>query len=172
MIALRAAVGSADRWPQALDAYARYAPGGTTAVITPMDISGYHEMVAVNWDYGYDLLVVEQDIVLHDQVFPQLEACGQDWCVFPYRHPDNGNGFLTQALGCTRFSARFQAVVSLADIDAVYGYCNICKGQPGCWVHLEGRISDAGLAAGFTRHVHWPSVGHRDIPPGEYPEEN
>lgn len=167
--ALRAAVGS---WSWAEEAFARYVPEGHTVVIHPLDIGAYHEAVAKRWGLGHALLVVEQDIIVHAQVLSQLTICDEDWCVFPYRHPDNGNNFLLAALGCTRFSVRFQEAATVADIDAVYGYCNTCKGQPGCWVHLEGRISDAGLAAGFTRHVHWPSVGHRDVPPGEYPEEN
>lgn len=170
--ALRAAVEPENRWSRAQDAFARHAPRGRTAVICQGDLAGYNDAVAERWGRGDDLLVVEQDIILHSRVLPQLAACAEDWCVFPYRHPDNGNGFLLAALGCTRFSARFQEAVAIEAIAAVYGYCNTCKGQLGCWAHLEGRISDAGLAAGFTRHVHWPSVGHRDIPPGEYPEEN
>ncbi len=171
MITLRAAVGTADRWPAAQEAFARHAPRGETVVISPFALGAYHEAVAERWGAGSDLLVVEQDVTLHEQVLPQLEACGEDWCVFPYRHPDNGNSFLTAALGCTRFSRRFQAAVPIEAVGSVYGYCNLCKGQPGCWVHLEGRISDAGLAADFTRHIHWPSAGHRDVPPGEFPEE-
>lgn len=134
------------------------------------DWRGYGREVLSRWGKD-DLLIVEQDNVIHETVIPQLEACPEPWCVFPYRHPSSGEGnWLVTGLGCTRFRLEFQRVVTVDEVAAEGGNCDRCYGQAvkhECWVHLEGRIGEAGERLGFRRHVHWPSAGHRDVPPGE-----
>ena len=157
-------------WPDTHRALYRYAPQAESVKIRPGDWRQYGHEVLSRWG-GSDLLLVEQDNVIHETVIPQLEDCPEPWCVFPYRHPSCGDdGWLVTGLGCTRFRLEFQQKVTVAEIAAEGGNCDKCFGLPDkheCWVHLDGRIGEAGERLGFTRHLHWPSAGHRDAPPGE-----
>lgn len=160
-------------WPETHKALYRYAPHHEAVKVGRDDWRTYGQEIFRRWGQD-DLLLVEQDIILHEDVLPQLEACPQPWCVFPYRHPAcPGNGFLTAGLGCTRFRLQFQEKVTAAEIAAEGGNCNRCYGQPDkheCWLHLDGRIREAAERLGFTPHIHWPSAGHRDSAPGEFEE--
>jgi len=160
-------------WPGTVRSLREHAPGHELVLVGAADWRGYGREVLARWGQD-DLLVVEQDNVIHAGVLPQLEACPEPWCVFPYRHPSSGDGFADRCLGCTRFRLEFQQKVTAEEIASEGGNCNRCHGQPDkhlCWLHVEGRVSDAAARFGFTRHIHWPSAGHRDVPPGEFPEE-
>lgn len=161
-------------WPETRASLSRFAPQAEIVAFDQHDWRAYWRAVFRGW--GEDaLLIVEQDNILHEFVLPQLEACPQEWCVFPYRHEaSGGDGFARTCLGTTRFSRAFQQKVTAEEVASEGGNCNRCYGQPDkhmCWLHVEGRISDAATRLGFARHLHWPSVGHRDAAPGEFPEE-
>jgi hypothetical protein len=156
-----------DFWPEAVAAVARHVPHAEAVVISSRDWRGYWEALAARWGQGEALMLVEQDVILHERAFPELDACPQDWCLFPYPHPGAG-GPLATGLGCTRFSAAFQQQVRLADVAGIDGNCIRCDGAPDkykCWAHLDGRIFQAAQQAGLSPHVHGPAVGHRDVPP-------
>lgn len=72
------------------------------------DVSGsdtaYAELLAALWADQETFLVVEHDIVIHEGLVAEYEACDEEWCSSPYTYFDipvmvGGGG-----LGCTKFS--------------------------------------------------------------------
>src|SRR6478609_8684585 len=123
------------------------------------DDFGYWRAIRDRWDGTGDLLVVEQDIAVHGDVLPQLEACPGDWCVFGYPIFNSAQR-LTQGLGCTRFSAALQAKVPAGEFEADGRLRNgHDDGIP--WNFLDiiiaGRLR---LGHGLAPHVHQPDVTH------------
>lgn len=162
-------------WPASLRAIERHAKEYEVVQIDSGDWRGYWRAIADRWGQD-DLLLVEQDIVLHAEVIPGLEDCPDPWCLYPYRHPSRPGGWMDFALGCTRFRKEFQQSVTIRDVAEANGRnfivkdCPACEGQPRtyeCWRHLDAQFRDAGLWAGFRMHVHSPSVGHREVSSGE-----
>jgi len=160
--------------PQARQSFRKHAPLGEVVQADAADWRAYWRVIAARWGRGDDLLIVEHDVILHEAVLPQLESCLEPWCLFPYRHPGCGpSGWMMTGLGCTRFRREFQDRVTLEEIASQAGNCSRCDGKERkheCWMHLDGRIREAGERLGFTAHAHWPSAGHRSSPPGELPE--
>ena len=157
-------------WPATRASLAVHAPGALIIPIAAGDISQPWTTYASYWGKG-DLVVVEQDVIIHDQVLPQFEACPEPWCLFPGRHDAQGGGFMLDGLLCNRFRREFMQAVPVEAVEAVPGSCPRCRGQnPKCWAHLDGKTREAGEKAGFRIHVHWPSAGHRGWPPGETEE--
>ena len=149
-------------WPATAASFAEHAPGAGIIPIPADDISRPWADYAARWGQD-DLVVVEQDVILHEDVIPQFEACPEPWCLFPARHHAQGGGWMTTGIMCNRFRREFMQAVPVAAVEAVPGSCSRCRGvNPRCWAHLDGRTRAAGEAAGFRLHVHWPSVGHRD----------
>ena len=116
-------------------------------------------------------MVIEQDVIIHADVLPQFEACPEPWCLFPARHYATPGGWMTTGIMCNRFRREFMEAVPVEAVEAIYGSCGaVRRREPEVLGHLDGKTREAGEAAGFKIHVHWPSVGHRDSLPGEYPE--
>ena len=156
-------------WPATAAALSAYAPGAEIIPIPADDISRPWADYAARWGRD-DLVVIEQDVIIHAGVLPSFEACPESWCLFPARHYARGGGFMDTGILCNRFRREFMQAVPVEAVEAIPGSCPRCDGgkDPRCWAHLDGRTRAAGEAAGFRIHVHWPSVGHRDVPPGEY----
>lgn len=115
-------------------------------------------------------MVIEQDVIIHGDVLPQFAACPEPWCLFPARHYATPGGWMTTGIMCNRFRREFMEAVPVEAVEAQGGSCGLCRGvNRKCYLHLDGRTREAGEAAGFKLHVHWPSVGHRESLPGEYP---
>jgi hypothetical protein len=153
-------------WDVTRDSLKEHAPSAEIIPVPVGDLSRTWEVYSERWGED-DLMIVEQDIILHSDVIPQFEACPEPWCLFPFRYTPEAD-FLDTGTGCDRFRREFQQQVPVASVEAVYGSCGLCKGEnPKCWGHLDGKIREAGEAAGFRIHVHWPSVGHRSVLPGE-----
>jgi hypothetical protein len=163
-------------WPATRDALAVHAPDALIIPIPAGDISRPWSDYAARWGTD-DLVVIEQDVVIHGDVLPQFEACPEPWCLFPARHYATGGGWMKTGILCNRFRREFMEKVTVADVEAVPGSCVRCADENSrpargrraqCWAHLDGKTREAGEAAGFRVHVHWPSVGHRDESlPGE-----
>ena len=161
-------------WDSCRDSLAKYAPAAVIIPAEAADSPAWWREIKARWDDPDDLLLVEQDIAIHDQVIPQFGACRQPWCSFPFPRPNEDPPSLQErGLGCTRFTAKFRQMVTTADVEAGAGSCWECEGiKPGCFRHVEGRIGDAAGRAGMPGpHVHWPPVGHRDVhwPEGQPP---
>lgn len=153
--------------PATAAALAEHAPGAQIVRIPAGDITRPWRDYAARWATD-DLVVIEQDIIIHADVIPQFEACPEPWCLFPFRHYAQGGGWMKDGIGCNRFRREFMEAVPVEAVEAQGGSCNRCNGENRqCWAHLDGRTREAGEAAGFRIHVHWPSVGHRDVLPGE-----
>jgi hypothetical protein len=155
---------------EARDSLFRYAPDAVVIPLTTADFRGWWREIKVY--YGVeDLITVEHDNILHAGVLPQFGACPELWCLFPYRHPGCGDGWMDSGVGCTRFRKEIVEFMPVSLVEAQGGSCSRCEGvDPSCWIHVDGRFNDAGRVAGLRPHVHWPSVGHRDVPGGEYQE--
>ena len=156
-------------WPATRDSLAEHAPAAEIIPIPADDISRPWADYAERWATD-DLVVIEQDVIIHGDVLPQFRSCPEPWCLFPARHYATGpGGWMTTGIMCNRFRKEFMQAVPVEAVEAIYGSCGRCGGiNRKCWAHLDGRTREAGEAAGFKLHVHWPSVGHRDTVPGEY----
>ena len=148
-------------WPATEASLAAYAPQAEIIPIAEGDIHRPWADYAARWGKD-DLVVIEQDVIIHEDVLPGFERCPEPWCLYPARHYGRSGGFQDTGIMCNRFRVEFMRAVSVADVEAVPGCCPRCNGDPKCFAHLDGRTREAGEAAGFKIHVHWPSVGHRD----------
>lgn len=132
-------------------------------VFTGKSSYAYWDELAARWDRPEaSLLVIEQHIVVHGEVLPQLEECPGDWCVFPFgvKSPDGTFGPLQyQGLGCTRFSAALRRAVPSADIrPRAVRACPHC-GAPH-WAFIDGPVGQALREAGYEPCVHHPPAEH------------
>lgn len=113
------------------------------------DHYAYWRLVAESWRLPGPTFIVEHDIEVHEDVLPQLAACAEGWCTFPYLQQPGLNFTCTQALGCTRFSAPLQRAVPFPPATR--------------WESLDGAIANALLGAGMAAHVHQPPVTHHRL---------
>jgi len=130
---------------------------GAEHVDTSASSYAYWDEIEKRWDGTVDLLLIEQHIIVHDQVLPQLEACDGDWCEF--LHQMSGGG-LVSGLACTRFSAALQLKVPATAIRArARRKCPHC-GAPH-FAFIDGPVYEALQAAGHPGpHIHEPPVTH------------
>jgi hypothetical protein len=151
-------------WDSTKEALNQYASDAVFVQHDKDDYTGWWREISARWEGTEDLLLVEQDIIIHSQVIPQLCHCKEPWCVFPFPIPSDWDSLQYHGIGCTRFSAYFQRQVPVELIEAQGGSCWECLGKdPKCWRHIDGRISDAAITKNFKEpHKHWPPVGHRD----------
>jgi hypothetical protein len=171
-------------WDEAVAAL----PSGAELVYVGDTFTSYWEAIAERWGAG-DLMVVEHDIVIHDQVVRQFEDCPNAWCTYPYWH----GGWMDKALGCTRFRTGAQQVSpdeiqqscwascwecntrnmipSLDDMRDIRGWRDRTGSETlGCWRHIDGKIVWSMERNGYAACVHTPPVRHltfTDIPDGE-----
>jgi hypothetical protein len=130
----------ANLWPATAESLRRIAPETRIIPISAGDIEQPWTTYARFWGGPDDLLIIEQDIVIHDAVIPSLEACLEPWCLFPARHYAQGGGWMLDGFMCNRFRREFMAAVPVEAIEAIPASCPRCKGTNGkCWAHLDGR---------------------------------
>ena len=150
------------RRDEAEAALAQYAPG-----YLPVDVSAhdeaYFDLLSDLWRAGEDFAIVEHDVVIHDQVIPQFEQCGQPWCLNAYPRHDLPEFLLMGNLGCTRFTEE----LLLGEPDVLEEAIGIVTGMPPKhWVHIDDRIRfvlrQRRLVNGhlMVPHVHEPPVRH------------
>jgi len=154
--------------PPARWAMAAHAPEAQTVDVRNSPFAYWHE-ISKRWGQGTDLVTIEHDIEIHENVMPTFRSCTGLWCVFPYEIHERGQ-WLDFGMGCTRFRAEAQTLVSTETISSKPGSCFICKGEPGCWMHIDCKIYWAMTEAGIERCVHWPEVTHHGVR-GEPKEE-
>jgi hypothetical protein len=111
----------------------------------------YYKLLETLWEKGESFTVVEHDIIVHPGAIQDLENCAEPWCVFPYYC---SVGWITDGLGCTKFSAEFIAQNPLF----------LSEPFPSCCAHtryycgLDRLIAHRGLEQGMKPHVHQPGV--------------
>jgi hypothetical protein len=109
------------------------------------DEHGYYEALRERWDGT--LVVVEQDIVIHETVLPEFAECERDWCAFGYPYGSLTCAGLMVQLGCVRFSAALRAGVAFPD-------------EPIHWHDLANVLLAEVGRAGYRCYVHGPPVRH------------
>ena len=137
-------------------------------VNTSGDDGAYWNCLSQIWDApdSRDLLVVEQDIVVHPGVAEQLARCPRPWCEFPHRQRGGGPNDLTwKGLGCDRYSAELRRRVRSADIikrakDDHAPDSNWYDRDHLFWNAIDGPLFRALESAGYECHRHGPPVGH------------
>jgi hypothetical protein len=139
-----------DETKRALTAYAPQ----TEYVDTSADPFAYWRLLKDLWGAGSDFLLVEQDIEIHAQVVPELEACPELWCAFPYElAPDNRT--LTASLGCTRFRADLMHHQQMECIAPGFRH----------WNGLDHWLLLDLYTRGHRPHLHFPEVLHHHTEP-------
>lgn len=118
----------------------------------------YYTLLRQLWEDGEAFLIVEQDVEIHADVIPDLEACAGEWCGYLYGAPGNKPDeplFMEAALGCTRFSSSllerfpsFMAELPVRD-----------------WRRLDCEIKPRLLTLEVAWCAHTPAVAHHH----EYP---
>lgn len=137
--------------PDAMAALSLYAPQAETPDVAD-DKFAYWREIRTRWTGERDLIIIEQDIKIESDTIRSLEECDHDWCCFAYpifRRQIR----LRVGLGCTKFSAAAQKIVTSRAISEGFELCRDCKGA-GCWWHLDGRIAAMLKDAGYEPHVH------------------
>lgn len=170
-------------WKQALGLLNEHAPDAKK-IWTGPDSQGYWRQLAYEWENpNDDLLVIEQDVGIHERVIPEMESCKEPWCAFQSRV----GGLTARGLGCTKFSRELREQVTVQDIMCPVPhqdktrcngvYCNsfspgmsACHNRHAgcrdcgsfCHRHIDGPVCDAlFLIAGLREpHVHYPPVRH------------
>jgi len=121
----------------------------------------YFDLLAAEWaDTRDNLVLVEHDIVVHDQVFAEFTRCRRPWCAYPYM---KGGSILHGGLGCTRFRAGMLAATAgvWARVARHGNDADIPDGVPARhWLRCDVRLDAELMPLGYRPHLHWPEVGH------------
>jgi hypothetical protein len=136
-------------------------PDGAEVVWTGTDDLAYWQAISERWDGTQDLVVIEHDIVIHDQVIPQFMDCPSPWCTFPYFYgPDHDpSRVMYQALGCAKFSAECQARFPVKHIASSVSARDGVPPVPP-WHSCDTYITRALIYAGIQTCLHEPWVTH------------
>jgi len=135
--------------PLADAALTRFAPAAERYELG-LQTDAYWVLLDSLWRDGESFLLIEHDIEIHADVIPQLEQCGEPWCVLPYEAAgdDDGDRHLYGSLGCTRFGSEllqahpmFMTNLPVRD-----------------WRRLDCEMLPRLQQLGYTQHIHWPAV--------------
>jgi hypothetical protein len=142
--------------PKTEEAIAKFAP--ETEYVEMHGLYGYGEAIASRWDGSSDLVIIEHDNEITVEVMPSFTSCDRLWCVYAYDiFPAPHTFVMDHGLGCTRFSAELQKVVSVEEfIRPDWDFlpkCRRCDGA-GCWATLDSRIFIAMMTRGIEQHIH------------------
>ncbi len=100
-------------------------------ILDPRLERGYAELLREVW--GRTILLIEHDVVVHQNAVLALDSCPRPWCVVPY--DDH------RALGCARFRPT-DLEVDLADLESAP------------WWRLDQAVYEWLAAAGHQPHLH------------------
>jgi hypothetical protein len=131
-----------------------HAPGHERVRLDPDDDTAYWRLLADCWPLPGDLVVVEQDIGIHDGVVEGLTACREPWCGHPYAIGQQ----LLVCLGCTRFTAELKRAEP--DLLEAVGRDDTGGLPARVWQRLDVRILDELRRRGYSQHRHEPPVRH------------
>ena len=167
--------------PDAERAVKAYAPGAQFADTSATPLT-YGQTIREHWTGSDDLVIIEQDIEITADVIPSFAECQEPWCIFCYRVPkvrevlvdedENGsdswasqildsvarrnaqlmNAWLTDCLGCTKFSAELRRELPYEEIVAA----------STSWDSLDEAVANGLKQAGYSPHVHGEVKHHHD----------
>lgn len=152
----------AERYQQAidrLDSFTKF-----RMVYTGRDDLQYANALMNRWDVDDDIMVVEQDIEIHEDVIRSFELCQNVWCCFRYEYLPPGE--YVAPLGCTRF--RKEKTVRAEEIgthpfrgfDPRYPGLSMAAMPSLAWYQLDMAVFAAMMAHGYRPCVHKPDVKH------------
>ncbi len=112
--------------------------------IMPGDDFAYGQILKGHWNVGWDLCIVEPDIVVNPDTITGFRDCPEPYCAAPYAWTTD----VGPALGCTRFKQEFMAKYPNVMRDAV--------GTNVTWRQLDVVIMRHILARdlGAQPHIH------------------
>lgn len=144
--------------PVVRELVARYAPPSweVVPVHTPVeDGTAYHRALCAEWGRPGDLVVVEQDVAVGPETFPNYVGCPEWMCT----SLNWAAGRVIPTTACVRFRGEFKAAhpdlmttaAALDDADDV---------PPGDWRRIDVRIYRTARSRGVFVHAHEPQVLH------------
>lgn len=123
--------------------------GATLVELPKDDHEAYWRLLAHHWRQPGDLVVVEQDIVPAPGVVDEMLTCNSLWCASPYWVTGR---WLSDGLGCTRFSAGLKSAVP--DLLERVGYDTGPDAPAKHWCLLDWRTSRLLRSLGHEPHEH------------------
>jgi hypothetical protein len=100
-----------------------------------------------------NLITLEHDIEIHAGVVESFEECPEPWCIYSYEGPPR-LGYLSRALGCTKFSEALRREVAL-DVGNRH------------WTQLDSTVALILALHGYRRaHLHGVVKHHHYYPQG------
>jgi hypothetical protein len=145
------------RYKEATDALDAFAPG-YEAVYVGWSDTAYWQLLRDLWEHKEPFVIVEHDVVIHEQVIDGFARCGLPWCLHAYgrhRYPDR---LLTNSLGCVRFNTSLME----DHPDLVIEAGRFVTGMPHRhYIHLDDCIFQVLKRLTYGEaHVHTPPVRH------------
>lgn len=120
------------------------------------DDSAYPRLFCEWWRRGETFAIIEQDNLVHDQVFATWETCGHACCGFPYTVGPRSPTW--PWLGCTRFDASLIARYPELAFEANN---NTTPGWPAWhWKIMDLRVKQELRARGLDIVSHSPPITH------------
>jgi hypothetical protein len=113
----------------------------------------YPELLADLWEAGESIIMLEHDVVPHEDSIAEIAGCPQPWCGYQY---PNGGGFdrAHANLGCTKITDQMMA--------ATAEWARSERTGRGRWDWSDARLSGwAYCNAKMLPHRHFPDVAHR-----------
>lgn len=123
------------------------------------DPHAYAKALVSWWEFGLDLVVVEQDIVPAPGMIQGLLACPQPWCGHAYHV---GEGRYAYGLGLCKFNSLLiaerptAAMLAMRDMNGKFNRIE--------WPSVNEAIERQVSRFGFTIHLHEPVVEHLHYP--------
>lgn len=151
------------------------APPGTEWHDVGHDNEDYWRLMCRVWGEcaksGYDLLILEHDVVCRPDIIEQFESCPDPWCLFGYDdfcHPECAFAW-KNAWGCTRFRHELIAKTPYAISSIPSGFRdwhNLCDHVAGDKMHGVDTIDirpHSIRSYGFDEHWHMPPPVHHHM---------
>lgn len=113
--------------------------------------NSYYELLSKMWNAQESFTIVEHDIVVWPGAINILEQCKEGWCTLPYYC---SAGWITDGLGCTKFSKDFIMKYS----DFLAEPFSTCCQHTIHYCGLDRTIAHKAEMLGLKPHVHFPGV--------------
>jgi hypothetical protein len=142
-------------YPQTDLALTKFAPTATLCDTSKND-QAYWETLKGNWRGEQDIIVIEQDIEIREDTISSLVEDDAPWSTYGYwLYPKGHQRWVDWALGCTKFSAKLQTLVTPDMIEA--------KGKEWtAWYNLDERLRDVFYEIGIQQHCLGEVAHHHD----------